>query len=104
MLKAAFWISVIVIALPYLTGGEDGYPADYRPEPVELHEVAFMLQAAASDVLGLCDREPEVCDTGHRLMWTARNTATDLAGHAHDWLEEGPAEGDEQATQMARSY
>lgn len=96
MIKAAFWLSVIVIALPFLTGSGSGYPEDYEPEPVQLHEVAYMVQATASDIMRLCEREPEACDTGQRLLWTARTTATDLAGKAHDWLEDGPAEGEDE--------
>ncbi len=92
MIKAAFWISVVVIALPLLTGENGGYPADYEPEPVQLHEIAFMVQAISGDVLSMCDRDPKICETGNRLLWTIRETATNVAGKAHVWLSEGPAE------------
>jgi len=88
MLKAAFWISVIVIALPFATGGGNGMPDNYRPEPVELGEVTTMVRTTASDFMGLCDREPETCDTGQRILWNARVAAGNLAGRAQDWLSE----------------
>jgi len=94
MIKAAFWISVIVIALPFMTGSGDGMPAEYEPEPVRLAEVALMVQTATSDIMQLCDREPETCDTGQRVLWNVRVAASDLAGRAHDWLDQ---EGEEDS-------
>ncbi len=88
MIKAAFWISVIVIALPFMTGGSEGMPEDYQREPVHLAEVAAMVQTTAGDIMRLCEREPEACDTGQRILWNARAAATDLAGRAHDWLSQ----------------
>jgi len=92
LLKAMFWIGAIVIALPLVTGVGDSQPANYDPEPVQLSEVAFMVQTTATDLLSFCDREPDACDTGHRLLWTTREAATDLAGRAHEWLSEGPTD------------
>jgi len=94
LLRALFWIGAIVIALPLVTGGGQGTPSDYDPEPVQLAEVAVMVQVTATDMLSFCDREPEACETGHRLLWTTREAATDLAGKAHDWLREGPTDED----------
>ena len=95
LFRALFWVGALVIALPLVTGGGSTVPADYDPEPVQLHELATMVQVAASDIMSLCERKPEVCDTSHRLLWTARGAATNLAGRAHIWLQEGPPEGEE---------
>lgn len=92
LLRALFWVGVLVIALPLVTGVGEGRSADYDPEPVRLDEVAIMIQVTVSDLMGFCDREPEACETGHRVLWTARETATSAAGKAHDWLSEGPTE------------
>lgn len=94
MIKAAFWISVIVIALPFMTGGGEGMPDNYEAEPVRIEEVTFMVRTTASDVMGLCDREPGACETGQRILWNARLAASDLAGRAQTWLSQGIDEGE----------
>jgi len=96
MIKAAFWISIIVIGLPFMTGGSEGMPEDYQPEPVRLEEVAFMVQTTARDVMDLCNREPDACDTGQRILWNTRVAASDLAGRAHEWLSQGAETADDQ--------
>jgi len=88
MLKAAFWISVVVIALPFVSGDGEGLPADYEPQPVELGEVTDMVRTTASDFLHLCDREPGACDTGQRILWNTRVAAGNLAGKAQEWLSQ----------------
>ncbi len=90
MLRAVFFIGVAVIALPYLTGSDTSYPEGYEPEPVAIGEVIWAAQTAVSDVMGLCAREAQVCDTSGRLLYHARDAAVDLTGRAHEWLEEGP--------------
>ncbi len=92
LIRAMFWIGAIVIALPLVTGAGEGQPANYDPEPVQLAEVAIMVQTTAADLLGFCDRQPDACETGQRLLWTTREAATDLAGKAHVWLSEGPSD------------
>jgi|GEM_PF-1401304 len=94
MLKMAFWISVVVIALPFVTGGGAGMPEDYDAEPVKLAEMASMVRTTASDVMHLCEREPDACDTGQRIMWNTRIMAGDLAGRAQEWLTKGGEDGD----------
>ena len=89
MLKAAFWIGVIVIALPFVSGDGDGLPSDYEPQPVQLGEVTAMVRTTASDFMRLCERQPDACDTGQRIMWNTRVAASDLAGKAQDWLRRG---------------
>jgi hypothetical protein len=98
MLKAAFWMCVLVIALPFMTGSGEGMPEDYEPQPVEVGEVVVMVQTTASDIMRLCEREPDACDTGQRILWNTRAAASDLAGRAHEWLRDGP-EGDAPAEQ-----
>ena len=90
MLRAIFIIGVGVIALPYLTGSDTSYPEGYEPEPVSFGEAIWAAQTAASDVMGLCAREPQVCDTTGRMLYHTREAAIDLTGRAHEWLEEGP--------------
>lgn len=95
LFRAAFWIGTIVIALPLLTGVDEQERIEMEANPVQLQEVAIMLQVTVSDLLGFCDRQPEACETGDRMLWTARGAATNVAGRAHTWLNEGPpAEGD----------
>ncbi len=95
MLKAAFWIGVVVIALPLATGEGGGYPVDYDPEPIQVQDIAATAQAIAGDFMGMCDREPEICDTGHRLLWSIRGAATGVADKAHIWLSEGPPDAED---------
>jgi len=93
MLKAAFWMCVFVIALPFMTGN-GGMPQDYEPQSVEFGEVVAMVRTTASDMMHLCDREPETCDTGQRIMWNTRLAAGELAGKAQNWLNQGGLGGD----------
>jgi len=95
MLKAAFWMCVFVIALPFVTGN-GSMPADYEPQSVKLGEVVAMVQTTARDMMHLCDREPGACDTGQRIMWNTRIAAGELAGRTQEWLSQGtgPADSD----------
>lgn len=96
MLKMAFWISVVVIAVPFVSGNGGGVPEDYDAEPVKLAEMASMVRTTASDVMHLCEREPEACDTGQRIVWNTRIAAGELAGRAQEWLTKA-GDGDEGA-------
>ncbi len=93
LIRSAFWICALIIALPLVTGGVGPRPSDLEDRPVEFGEVLYMVRTVTSDVMGLCDREPGACETARRGAWTARDKATELADSAHAWLSEAPRDG-----------
>ncbi len=95
LFRAAFWIGAIVIALPLVTGVDEEQRRQMETDPVQLEEVAIMLQVTVTDLLGFCDRQPTACETGDRMLWTTRSAATNLAGRAHTWLDDGPVGEDD---------
>ena len=58
LLRAAFWLSVVVLLLP-----ADPETGDKAPR-VTAFEALAAAQAAVSDLSQFCDRNPDVCVTG----------------------------------------
>lgn len=58
LLRAAFWLSVVVILLP-------GDPETGEEAPrVTAVQALWAAQGAVKDLSQFCDRNPDVCDTG----------------------------------------
>ncbi len=99
ILRAAFWLTVLAFLLPaagYETtpqpAGMDGFSnAAYVSDATASEEIgageALTLAArSAQDVMGFCDRNPDICDKGHAIVGhVARQTAY-YGGMALTWL------------------
>ena len=59
LLRMAFWFSLVLLALPLDTGAS----AEGRPQVGPLQALSAAREAIG-DLVGLCDRKPQVCETG----------------------------------------
>lgn len=79
LIRAAFWFSLVLLMLPF--GGEDG--AEVGPLR------AFLAaRAAVDDFSGICERKPEVCETGKAALHTIGVRAKASAKLAYEMLDE----------------
>ncbi|RWE70456.1 DUF5330 domain-containing protein [Mesorhizobium sp.] len=90
LIRMAFWFSLVLLALPLGVGpGEDGQ------QSVGPIQALFAAREAVGDIAGLCERKPDVCETGKSAMYTitvrAQETAKIAAAMIDDKSEEAGA-------------
>jgi len=79
LIRTAFWFSLVLLMLPF--GGEDG--AEIGPLR------AFLAaRAAVDDISGICERKPDVCETGKAALHTIGVRAKASAQLAYEMLDE----------------
>ena len=101
LIRMAFWFSLVLLALPLGVGpGEDGQ------QSVGPIQALFAAREAVGDIAGICERKPDVCETGKSAMHTigvrARETAKIAAAMLDDTQAgDKPANGQAIAAQAA---
>ncbi|BCM18302.1 DUF5330 domain-containing protein [Mesorhizobium sp. J8] len=74
LIRMAFWFSLVLLALPLGVGpGEDG---EQSVGPIQ---ALFAAREAVGDIAGLCERKPDVCETGKSAMYTITVRAKETA-------------------------
>ncbi|CDX41743.1 conserved hypothetical protein [Mesorhizobium sp. SOD10] len=74
LIRMAFWFSLVLLALPLGVGpGEDGQ------QSVGPIQAFFAAREAVGDIAGLCERKPDVCETGKSAMYTITVRAKETA-------------------------
>lgn len=83
LIRSAFWLSAVLLVLP-LGGGD---------EEAAVGPVQTLLAArdAVSDLAGICERKPTVCETGRSAMQTIAVRAGEGARLAYEMLDDGEA-------------
>lgn len=82
LIKTAFWFSLVLLLLPISPEGTD-------PEAtVDPLEAVFAARAAISDVSSMCDRQPDVCETGRAAVQTIGVRARESARIAYELLDD----------------
>lgn len=81
LIRAAFWFSLVLLFLP-LSTGPDG---ESQVSPLQ---ALFAAREAVSDIAGICERKPEVCETGKAAMQTIGVRARESARIAYELLDE----------------
>jgi hypothetical protein len=79
LIRMAFWFSLVLLALPLGTGGRDSVG------PVQALMAA---RDAVGDLAGICERKPDVCETGKSAMHTITARAGEAARLAAGLLDE----------------
>jgi hypothetical protein len=94
LIRMAFWFSLVLLALPF-----DKAP-DASDEPsVGPIQALVAAREAVGDISGLCERKPEVCETGVSAMHTVTTRAIRTAKLAAEMLDEStPAAEPDTAT------
>ncbi len=65
LIRAAFWFSLVLLALPFGVGSDSSGEASVGPI-----QAFVAAREAVGDIAGLCERKPDVCETGKDALHT----------------------------------
>ncbi|HEV7417317.1 DUF5330 domain-containing protein [Tianweitania sediminis] len=82
LIRMGFWFSLVLLALPFGVGGSDSSVREVGPI-----EALFAAKDAVSDVAGLCQRKPDVCETGRAAFQTISVRAQESARLASTMID-----------------
>ncbi|CAN7373550.1 DUF5330 domain-containing protein [Mesorhizobium caraganae] len=83
LIRMAFWFSLVLLALPLSVGSdEEGH------ESVGPIQALFAAREAVGDIAGICERKPDVCETGKSAMHTITARAKETAKIAAAMLDD----------------
>ncbi|MBT1155316.1 DUF5330 domain-containing protein [Aminobacter anthyllidis] len=87
LVRIAFWFSLVLLLLPLGTGpnGENS---------VSPLQAIFAAREAVGDLAGICERKPDVCETGKAAMQTIGVRARESARIAYQALDQQFGEPD----------
>ena len=91
LIRMAFWFSLVLLVLPLDVSTTTG-------ESVSPIEAFLAARQAVGDVAGICERKPEVCETGKAAFHTIGARARESARIAIGMLEDNPGESDTVTT------
>lgn len=81
LFKSAFWLSIALLFIPLAPASETGEPQ------VGAVDAFFAAREAISDVTGICERKPEVCEVGGALVGSMGVRAREGARLAYEALD-----------------
>jgi hypothetical protein len=93
--RSAFWLSLVLLAIPFGGTTEDG-------RSIGPFEALGAARIAISDVVGICDRQPGVCETGKAAIQTIGVRARDASKFAFQVLDSHIDNTDPTATGTVR--
>lgn len=82
LIRTSFWFSLVLLMLPLGTGDDSGDP---QVGPLQ---ALLAARAAVDDFSGICERKPEVCETGKAALHTIGVRAKASAKLAYEMLDE----------------
>jgi hypothetical protein len=83
LIRFAFWFSLVLLALPLSVG-----PDENGREAVGPIQALFAAREAVGDIAGICERKPDVCETGKSAMHTITVRAKETARIAATMLND----------------
>lgn len=86
LFKGAFWFSAVLLALPILDSGEETPDAPSAPT-IEMAETLNAIGTAVADIRAICERHPDVCETGGETLAALGYRARDGARIAYEYLD-----------------
>ncbi|TIT93900.1 MAG: hypothetical protein E5W59_05765, partial [Mesorhizobium sp.] len=86
LIRMAFWFSLVLLALPLNVGTDEA-----GHETVGPIQALFAAREAVGDIAGICERKPDVCETGKSAMHTIGARARETAKIAAAMMEDGQA-------------
>ncbi len=115
ILRAAFWLTVLAFLLPAAghqataqNGNAGTSPASYVTESnatpaddVNAGEMLSLAAQSAGDLLGFCNRNPQVCDRGHAVVSHVARQGAYYGSQAFLWLTEKAREAQDPAASDA---
>ncbi len=82
LIRAAFWLSLVLLVIPF--GVSQGSGSN-SVGPVQALSAA---REAVGDIAGMCERKPDVCETGRSAFHTIGVRAREGAKLAYQYLDE----------------
>jgi hypothetical protein len=89
LIRMAFWFSLVLLALPLNVGSDETGQQSVGPI-----QALFAAREAVGDIAGICERKPDVCETGKSAMHTITARAKETAKIAAAMLDDNTAEPD----------
>ena len=89
LLRMAFWFSLVLLVLPLDAGEAPNGAATVSPI-----QAFLAAREAIGDVTGICERKPDVCETGKSAMHTVGVRAREAARIAFEMLDKNFGEPD----------
>lgn len=83
LIRTAFWFSLVLLVIPFDVSDGRG-----DIETVGPFQAFFAAKDAVSDIAGMCERKPDVCETGRSAIQTIGLKAREGARIAMAWIEE----------------
>jgi hypothetical protein len=80
LMRMTFWFSLVLLMLPF-GGGDDG-------GQVSPLKALMTVREAVGDIAGICERKPDVCETGKSALHTIGVRAKASARIGYDMLGE----------------
>jgi hypothetical protein len=93
LIRMAFWFSLVLLALPLNVGSNETGQQSVGPI-----QALFAAREAVGDIAGICERKPDVCETGKSAMHTITARAKETAKIAAAMLDDNTAEPDTATT------
>lgn len=93
LVKMAFWFSLVLLVLPLNTGEQPG-----EVPSVGAIQAFLAAREAVGDVTGICERKPDVCETGKSAFHTIGVRAREGARIAFEMLDDKFGEPDTATT------
>jgi hypothetical protein len=87
LIRLAFWFSLVLLALPLNVA-----PDEQGRESVNPLQALLAAREAVGDIAGICERKPDVCETGASAVHTISERARQTARIAAALVEDAPAE------------
>jgi len=87
LIRMAFWFSLVLLALPLSVGSDEDGRQSVGPI-----QALFAAREAVGDIAGICDRKPDVCETGKSAMHTITARAKETAKIAAAMLDDKSTE------------
>ena len=82
LIKSAFWLSLVLLVIPFGGTGADG------EQSIGATETFLAARAVIDDMSGLCERRPEACEAGRAAMHLIGVRAREGARIAYGVLDE----------------
>lgn len=89
LLRIGFWLTIVFLLLPAVTGGPSPHGASGSGEPpVSAVEALSAASSAVADAGGFCERQPQACTIGAGLIAMISERAEAGARFALSYLSE----------------
>lgn len=86
MIKGAFWFSLVLMALPFLSQQSENDASETTAQ-LDVGDSLSAALTALADIRRICERQPEVCETGGQTFAALGARARDGALIAYEFLD-----------------